>query len=62
MDEFIVIQAHWDTGGARVTLDSFTDTTEAISSFCALLETVGFARESIRASLQEIARDTPHRL
>ena len=57
MDEFIVMTANWETGSARVALDSFTDSTEAIEAFCALLETVGFARESIKASLDEVRRE-----
>lgn len=58
VDEFIVVQANWETGTARVALDSFANSTEAIEAFCALLETVGFARESIAASLREVADAT----
>ncbi len=56
MSEFIVMQANWDTGTARVVLDDFTTTDEAVAALAKLLETVGYARESIKASLEYVAR------
>lgn len=50
------MQANWDTGTARVVLDDFTTTDEAVAALAKLLETVGYARKSIKASLEYVAR------
>jgi hypothetical protein len=56
VSEFIVMQASWESGSARVALDDFATTTEAVTALAALLETVGYAKESIKLSLEEVAR------
>lgn len=56
MSEFITLQANWDTGTARVVLDDFATTDECVRALCELLIAVGFARESVKASLEEAAR------
>lgn len=56
MGEFITLQASWDTGSARVVLDDFASTDECVKALCDLLLAVGYARESVKASLEETAR------
>lgn len=51
-----MMQASWESGSARVALDDFATTTEAVTALAALLETVGYAKESIKLSLEEVAR------
>lgn len=56
MGEFITLQANWETGSARVVLDDFASTDECVQALCELLIAVGYARESVKASLEEAAR------
>lgn len=55
--KLMTIQAHLDTTTVEVEVGEFDDSTEALRTFVSVLLAVGYARESVAKSLEEVSRE-----
>ena len=55
--KLMTIQAYLDTTTVEVEVGEFDDSTEALRAFVSVLLAVGYARESVAKSLQEVSRE-----